>query len=337
MLTSRLHAVGDMRMHEEERPVPGLGEVLLKITAVGICGSDLHWYGEGGIGDAKLARPLVLGHEFAAVIAEGSRAGERVAVDPAVPCDKCELCLAGHPNLCPYTRFSGHGHDDGALREYMAWPERCLFALPDSISDVDGAMLEPLGVALYAMDQAHLRVGGEAAVFGCGPIGLLTIQLLRAAGAVRVFAYDPRPHRMQAAAQMGAVVPDAALRGPEVVGRWVWESTSGRGVDVAFEIAGTDGAVESALWAVKPAGRVMLVGIPDDDMTRLPAGLARRKSVTLQLVRRMKFVYPRAIALAAQGIVDLRACVSDCLPLSKTVEAFELAAQRSGLKVMVTN
>lgn len=337
MITARLHAVGDMRMHDEERPVVGPGEVLLKVTAVGICGSDLHWYGEGGIGDAKLARPLVLGHEFAAVIAEGPRAGERVAVDPAVPCEKCDLCLAGHPNLCPHTRFSGHGADDGALREYMAWPERCLFPIPDSLSDVDGAMLEPLGVAIYAMDQAQLPIGGEAAVFGCGPIGLLTIQLLCAAGAVRVFAWDPRPHRLRAAAGMGAIVPDSTLHDAAAVGRWVWESTSGRGVDVAFEIAGTDAAVESALWAVKPAGRVMLVGIPDDDATRFPAGLARRKGVTLQLVRRMKFVYPRAIALAARGVVDLRACVSDCLPLSRTVDAFELAAQRTGLKVVVVS
>jgi L-iditol 2-dehydrogenase len=337
MITARLHAVGDMRMHDEERPVAGPGEVLLKVTAVGICGSDLHWYGEGGIGDAKLARPLVLGHEFAAVIAEGPRAGQRVAVDPAVPCDKCELCLAGHPNLCPHTRFSGHGHDDGAFREYMAWPEHCLFPIPDSISDVDGAMLEPLGVAIYAMDQAQVPIGGTAAVFGCGPIGLLTIQLLKAAGATQIYAFDLRPHRLRAAAQMGAIVPDAAPRDAEAAGRWVWEKTGGHGVDVAFEIAGTDGAVESALWAVRPAGRVMLVGIPDDDTTRFPAGLARRKGVTLQLVRRMKFVYPRAIALAEQGLVDLRACVSDCVPLAHTVEAFALAAQRTGLKVVVVN
>jgi L-iditol 2-dehydrogenase len=228
MKVARLHGIGDVRLHDEAMPEPGEGEVLLKITAVGICGSDLHWYSEGAIGDAVLKRPLVLGHEFAALIASGPRAGERVAVDPAIACEKCELCLAGHPNLCPHTRFSGHGADDGALREYMAWPERNLFTLPDSIDDVDGAMLEPLGVALYAADQAQLQVGGTASVMGCGPIGLLTIQLLQTAGATVIYAYDPRPHRLKAAAAMGALTrpslpipPDAGCGLPPRVAVWI--------------------------------------------------------------------------------------------------------------------
>lgn len=333
MKAARLHGIGDIRLHDEAVPEPGEGEVLLKITAVGICGSDLHWYSEGAIGDAVLKRPLVLGHEFAAVIASGPRTGERVAVDPAIACEKCELCLAGHPNLCPHTRFSGHGADDGALREYMVWPERNLFTLPDAIDDVDGAMLEPLGVALYAADHAQLQVGGTAAVLGCGPIGLLMIQLLQTAGATEIYAYDPRPHRLKAAASMGAQVPPA---GVESAGRWIWDTTHGRGVDCAFEIAGTDDAVEQALLAVKPGGKTLLVGIPDNDRTSFPAGLARRKGVTLQLVRRMKHVYPRAIALTAQSKVNLRACVSDCLPLERADDAFKLAVSRKGLKVVVT-
>ncbi len=334
MITARLHGIGDIRLHDEAVPAPGEHELLLKVTAVGICGSDLHWYSEGAIGDAVLKRPLVLGHEFAAVIASGPRAGERVAVDPAIACEKCELCLTGHPNLCPHTRFSGHGADDGALREFMAWPERNLFSLPDSIDDIGGAMLEPLGVALYAADHAQLQVGGTAAVFGCGPIGLLMIQIARAAGATAIYAYDPRPHRLKTAAAMGALVPPANA---ESAGHWVWDATHGRGADCAFEFAGTDDAVEQALLAVKPAGKVLLVGIPDNDRTGFPAGLARRKGVTLQLVRRMKHVYPRAIALAVQGAVNLRACVSDCLPLSQADDAFKLAAQRSGLKIVVTS
>lgn len=333
MIAARLHGVGDIRFHDEAVPEPGAGEVLLKITAVGICGSDLHWYSEGAIGDAVLKRPLVLGHEFAAVIASGSRAGERVAVDPAIACERCELCLSGHPNLCPHTRFSGHGADDGALREYMVWPERNLFTLPDSIDDVDGAMLEPLGVALYAADHAQLQVGGTAAVFGCGPIGLLMVQLALAAGATQVYAYDPRPHRLKAAEAFGACVPPEGI---ESAGRWVWDATHGRGVDCAFEIAGTDDAVEQALLAVRPGGKALLVGIPDNDRTVFPAGLARRKGVTLQLVRRMKHVYPRAIALTERAAINLRACVSDCLPLARTDDAFKLAVRRNGLKVVVT-
>src|SRR6185503_3977655 len=118
MKVARLHAAGDVRVHDEPAPVPGPDEKLLRVTAVGLCGSDLHWFGEAGIGDARLAQPLILGHEFAGV----TETGQRVAIDPAVPCEVCELCREGHPNLCLEVRFAGHDRQDGALRELMAWP-----------------------------------------------------------------------------------------------------------------------------------------------------------------------------------------------------------------------
>ena len=130
------------RLGTEPVPEPGPDEVLVRVTTVGICGSDLHWLEEGSIGDAQVTKPLVLGHEFAGVVAssESSLSRFRVAVDPAIPCMKCEFCLGGNPNLCSDLHFAGHGLDDGALREYMAWPERCLHPLPDSISDEEGAL-----------------------------------------------------------------------------------------------------------------------------------------------------------------------------------------------------
>jgi len=199
MKAVRLHGVGDVRLHQELAPVPAPGESLVRVTAVGLCGSDLHWFGEGGIGNARLGLPLVLGHEFAGVTASG----QRVAVDPAVPCEQCELCHAGHPNLCENQRFAGHDDTDGGLREYLAWPDRCLVPLPHAVNDAEGALLEPLGIAVHAVDLAHIRAGLTVGVFGCGPIGLLVLQVARAAGASTVLVTEPRPHRLAAAERFG--------------------------------------------------------------------------------------------------------------------------------------
>ncbi len=291
----------------------------MRISAVGICGSDLHWFEKGSIGDAKLQKPLVLGHEFAGVIASGRRQGTRVAVDPAIPCHTCEFCQQGNPNLCEHLRFAGHGLQDGALREYIAWPEECLFPLPDSLSDVDGVMLEPLGVAIHAVDLAHLRTGMSVGVFGCGPIGLLIVQLARLAGAADVQVTEPLPHRMAVALRLGAK-------------KW----KRGQRVDVAFEVAGQNEAVEDAIDAVKPGGLFLLAGIPVDDLTSFPASIARRKGLTLKLVRRMKFTYPRAIRLVEAGQVDVRSLVSASFPLEQAQEAFTVAAGREGLKIIIT-
>ena len=318
MKVLRLHAPGDLRQHDEPRPRPGPGELLVRVNTVGICGSDLHWFGEAGIGDAKLQKPLVLGHEFTGVIAEGPRQGERVAVDPAVPCHTCEFCLCGNPNLCEHMRFAGHGLEDGALREYIAWPEECLFPLPDSLSDADGVMLEPLGVAIHAVDLSHLRVGMSVGVFGCGPIGLLVIQVARQAGAGDIFVTEPLPHRVDAAHSLGAR-----------------EWTPGQEVDVAFEVAGENEAVEAAVSAVKPGGCVILAGIPADDRTSFSASTARRKGLTIKLVRRMKFTYPRAIRLVESGKVDVRSLVSHQFPLEQAQQAFMVAQRREGLKVII--
>jgi L-iditol 2-dehydrogenase len=256
MKSLRLHAVGDLRLQDEPIPAPGPGEVLVRVKAAGVCGSDLHWFTEGGIGDTRLSRPLILGHECAGV----TETGERVAVDPAIPCGKCEFCLEGNPNLCEAIHFAGHDQDDGALREYIAWPARCLFSLPDRLSDAEGVMLEPLGVALYAVDLAGLRPGMSVGVLGCGPIGLLILQLARLSGATQLIATDKLPHRCDAARSLGATSVFQAEGGPE--NAKILAATHKRGVDVAFEVAGENEAVETAVAVTKPGGRVLLVGIP---------------------------------------------------------------------------
>jgi len=310
----RLHSVGDLRLHDEAVPAPGPDEALVRVTAVGLCGSDLHWFGEAGIGDARLAKPLVLGHEFAGV----TEAGQRVAVDPAVPCGACKFCQEGNPNLCAALRFAGHGREDGALREWMTWPARCLFPVPDSLSDTDGAMLEPLGVALHAVDLGKIRAGMRVGVFGCGPLGLLVLQVARVAGAAEVLVTEPLAHRLAVAQRLSAK-------------EWL----PGQEVDVAFECAGENGAVEDAIAAARPGGRVVLVGIPGDDRTTFTASVARRKGLTIKLSRRMKHTYPRAVRLVAEGLVDVRSLVTHRFPLEKTLEAFGVAGRREGLKVIV--
>jgi L-iditol 2-dehydrogenase len=306
-------------------PEVAAGHSLVRVTAVGVCGSDLHWYADGGIGEARVGdRPLVIGHEFAGVIEGGPRRGERVALDPNIACEACVPCRQGDPNLCPSVQFAGNLACDGGLREFVAWPTSLLVPLPDSLSDVDGALLEPLGVAIHALDLGHPRIGMSVAVMGCGPIGLMLIQAARAAGASSVVAADPLLHRREAALRCGA---DEAYDDGSGV--------DGLNVDVAFEVGGTDGAVDLALRAAKPGARVVLVGIPGDDRTTFGAGLARRKGLTLVMSRRMKDVYPRAISLVARGAVDLASLVTGRFGLDQAPEAFEAALARRGLKTVI--
>jgi len=332
MRVARLHGVADLRLSDEPVPAPGPGMSLVKVTAVGICGSDLHWWAEAGIGDAVLADPLVPGHEAAGTVAGGPRRGERVAIDPAITCGTCRACRSGYRNLCTRILFAGHGSQDGAMREYLAWPSDLLHPLPEALTGADGAMLEPLGVAIHAADLGHLRLGGSAVVAGCGPIGLLLIQVLRAAGAAWVAAFDPLPHRREAASRLGAdlAADPAEARVPADL-----RELTGDGVDVAFEMAGTDGAVQLAMMAARPGGRVVLGGIPGDDQTRFQASVARRKGLTIAMVRRMNETYPRAIRLAAAGKIDLRSLLSHRFPLVQAADAFGAAARRDGLKVIV--
>lgn len=325
MKSVRLHGTGNLQIHDEATPVAAEGEKLVRVKAVGVCGSDLHWFSEGEIGDAKLEHPLVLGHEFAGVTEDG----QRVAVDPAIPCRHCEFCEYGNPNLCSSLIFAGHGRTDGALREWLAWNEKSLFPIPDSISDADGAMLEPLGIALHAVDLGKLRAGMTVGVFGCGPIGLLIIQVAKLSGAAGIIATDKLAHRVEAAKRFGA--SEAFLIGdnPRL------SEIHGRGVDVAFEAAGRQDAIDDAFAAVSSGGKVVLVGIPDDDKTSFSASIARRKGLTIKLVRRMKHTYPRAIELVSKGLVDVRSLVTHRFPLEQAAEAFRVAQRREGLKIII--
>jgi L-iditol 2-dehydrogenase len=321
----RLHGPEDLRLHEEPDPAPATGEVLVRVTAVGLCGSDRHWLLEGGIGDAELEHPLVLGHEFAGVVAAGRREGEHVAVDPAIPCGACDLCADGLEHLCADVRFAGHGVTDGALRTLLAWPDRLVHRVPGSLTDIEAALAEPLGVALHAFDLGRVRPGAAAGVFGCGPIGLLLVQLLHLVGASPIVATDVLDHRLAAAEAFGATCVARA-----------GEPTIPDALHVAFEAAGDDGAVDDAVAALRPGGRLVLVGIPEGDRTSFRASAARRKGLTQLLSRRMTASdLPRALRLAAEGRVALAPLVGDRFILEEWPHAFAALRERRGLKVVI--
>src|SRR4029079_18753237 len=214
----------------EQRPTPRIGphEALLRVRACTICGSDLHYYDHG----LAMPQPIVGGHGFAAEVValgehvHGLEPGARVAVEPGISCGVCEQCQHGHPNLCPHVRFCSTPPVDGAIQEYMAFPTHALFPLPPELSFIDGAMLEPLCIAVKSLDFGKLRVGETAAVIGCGAIGLLIIQLLRAAGATAISATDRLGYRRAAAMRAGAT----AVLDPSAPVRDLFERTGGRGV-----------------------------------------------------------------------------------------------------------
>ncbi|QWF21801.1 alcohol dehydrogenase catalytic domain-containing protein [Nocardioides sp. LMS-CY] len=318
-------------MGEGDRPVPRPGESLVAVSAVGICGSDLHWYAEGGIAAARIGRPLVLGHEFSGTVLGGELDGLRVAVDPNHPCGRCDTCAGGLGNLCPDACFAGHGATDGAMREYVAWPTRLLHPVPDQVSDVAAALLEPLGVALNAVELGQVGVGSTVAVVGCGPIGLLLVRLGGLAGAGHLLAVEPLPHRRAAALDLGA---DAAVGPGDDVDALVAQGARGL-ADVVFDVAGGEESMATALRVARPGGRVVVVGIPAADRIGISTVVARRKGLTVHFAQRTGNALPRALRLAEEGRVDLEALASNRIALADAPRAFELAESRQGLKTVV--
>jgi L-iditol 2-dehydrogenase len=316
-----LHGAGDARVGpfslREGRP----GEALIEVAAVGLCGSDLHYFKDGGIGSAHIAQPFVPGHEFGGVLAEdvperGLARGTLVAVDPNHACGRCEQCRAGHPNLCPNVEFIGAPPFDGAMTERIWVPKDLIVPLPAAFDAIDAVMLEPLGVAIHAVDLAKPRLMEAVTLVGCGPIGLLILQVLRTAGAGDILAVDPLPHRQEAAARLGAnrVAPSV-------------DDLGGAGTSLVVEATNAPEGFRDAVRAARIGGRVVLVGIPDGDTYVLPASEARRRGLKIKFARRMGEVYPRAIELVASGRVDVRSLVSRTFSLEEAPGAFRLHAE----------
>ena len=330
MKAARLHGPKDFRIDDLSVPKPGPGQVLLQVLSVGVCGSGVHYFLDGGIGDDKVEDPFVIGHEFSACIAalgpgvDGPPVGTRVAVEPAISCGTCEFCLAGHPNLCENILFCSTPPTPGALQEYIVHPAELCFPLPDTVTNDQGAMLEPLGVALHAVRLANLHPGDTVAILGCGPIGLLTLQVVLISGARAAYVTDVVPERLAMASKFGATAAFKADEGDPVA--WVMEQTHGRGVDVAFEAAWAAETVAQSAEMARRGGKLMMVGIPRENVAVFPAHAVRRKGLTIKYVRRMKHTYPRAIAMVRDGLIDVDTVATHRFSLDEVTTAYPLVA-----------
>ena len=323
-----LHGPADARVAPFNLREGAPGEALLEVAAVGICGSDLHYYKDGGIGAAMIEEPFVPGHEFSGFLCEdaedlGLARGALVAVDPNQACGACEWCRERHFNLCPKVRFIGAPPNDGAMTQRLWVPRSQIVAMPPAFDALEAVMLEPLGVAIHAVDLAKPRLLERVGVVGCGPIGLLIIQVLKAAGAGEIFVADPQPHRRELALKLGAA---KAATGAEDIAAW-----SDGGCPLVLEATNAPEGFRDAVRATRIGGRIVLVGIPDGDLYTLPAAEARRRALKIKFARRMGEVYPRAIELVASGKVDVASMVSHRIDLDEGPATFRaLAASEPG-------
>ncbi len=327
----------DLRLHFEDAPAPapGPGEVLVKVVAVGLCGSDRHWVMEGHIGDSIISAPIVPGHEFGGIAQTGRYAGQLVAVDPGIPCEQCGPCLGGAAHLCLNMRFAGQDGTDGALSEYIVWPERCLEPLGPHVTPAEGALVEPLAIAVHALEVSGDLAGRTVAVIGSGPIGLLIVLLAGHEGAAFVAATDLLPHRVAAAATFGAnpavLANESGSEQTDLLG-----ALGRAGYDVVFDASGEPGAIDTALAVAGPAAQVVLVGIPSEERTSFVAATARRNELTLKLSRRSTpSALHRAAELANARSLDLERLVTRRLPFGEAPAAFDSLIARDGLKVII--
>jgi L-iditol 2-dehydrogenase len=329
-----LHGARDARVSPSSLREGRPDETLIDVAAVGICGSDLHYYKDGGIGSAEIRAPFVPGHEFGGYLCEdlpeaGLKRGSLVAVDPNHSCGHCEWCLAGHRNLCPNVEFTGAPPFDGAMTERIWVRKSQVVPLPATMSPLEAAMLEPLGVAIHAVDLAKPRLLEPVALLGAGPIGLLILQVLKVAGAGEVHVIEPLAHRRAAALALGANTVVAT------VDDLVREHAGG--YPLVIEATNNPLGFQHAVLASRIGGRVMLAGIPDGDSYTLGAAAARRRGLKIKFVRRMGDDYPRAIQLVSSGRVNVMAVVTHRERLDKSPQMFEALAQdRPGfLKVLL--
>ncbi|MCX8066069.1 MAG: alcohol dehydrogenase catalytic domain-containing protein [Candidatus Hydrogenedentes bacterium] len=322
-----------------EKAIPELkkNDVLLKVESVGICGSDIHYYLEGRIGDQVITPPLVLGHELSGRIVRVKDKenelllGKRVAVEPGFPCWHCEFCKKGHYNVCPNLKFLGGPGCDGALMEYISVPGWACFPVPEDLSAPIASMVEPTAVAVHALELAQMVPGETALVVGLGSIGLIVLQLLLNSGASVVAGIDLLEYRTVVAQKLGlknAFVPSNKESIEESV-EWAKEVSSGRGFDVVFDCTNQSEGLAISTCSTKPAGRVVLVGISGKDYDLLPVSIARRRELTLKWCRRFLFNFPTAITLVSSGKISLDLILTHHFTPEEVETAFEMVANNS--------
>lgn len=310
MKVAVMNGIGEMGYTERPIPQAKEDEVLVKLEYVGICGSDMHYYEMGRIGDYIVDPPFVLGHEPGGTVVEVGKnvthlkPGDRVALEPGKTCGRCRFCREGKYNLCPDVVFFATPPVDGVFQEYVAHPEELCFKLPENVSTLEGALIEPLAVGFHAAKQGDAHAGQTAVVFGAGCIGLVSMMALKACGVSRVYVVDVMQKRLDKALELGA---DGVINGKEDdVLALAKELTDGEGFDLAIETAGTEITTNQAIQAVRKGSNIVLVGYGKTGMMNMMMSLALDKEVTFKTVFRYRHIYPMAIDAVAQGKVNLK-------------------------------
>ncbi len=331
-----------MEIMLEELPVPGPApdEVLIQVMAVGVCGSDVHYYQHGRIGPYVVEKPIILGHECSGVIvACGDRVtqfspGDRVAVEPGVTCGTCAYCKSGRYNLCPDVAFLATPPIDGAFVQYIRHRADFVFPIPDSLSFEDAALVEPFSVGIHALQRAGFRPGMDVAVIGLGPVGLMAVVAAKLLGASRIAASDMEENRLEAARALGATHVFAASR-PDIMAEI--RGAAGDGVDVALETAGHESAVRTALGSLKRGGKLAVIGLPPEPEARMNIPFICDNEIEIFGVFRYANTYPLGIRLLAGGQIDLSPLITDRYTLDQTQQALEQALRNksASLKVIV--
>ncbi len=322
---------GRIEMAQRPVPKPAAGDVLVRVSSVGVCGSDTHYYRHGRVGGFVVEAPLVLGHEAAGTIVgvgesvDPSRVGQRVSIEPQRPDPDSEETRRGHYNLCPHMRFFATPPVDGALCDYVTIGAEFAHPVPDSMSDDAAALCEPLSVGIAAIRKAELDGRSRVLIAGAGPIGIVMTQLARAYGATEIVVSDPDRTRRDRAMSFGATTAvDPAA-----------EPTAELAVDAFIDASGAAIAIADGIRAVRPAGRVVLVGSGAESM-ELPTQVIQNRELVLTGVFRYANTWPTAIALVESGRVDLDAMVTARFPLEKAAEALDSDRIPGSVKSVVT-
>jgi L-iditol 2-dehydrogenase len=337
----KLHGPADLRLEEVERPKPAEDEALVQIKSVGVCGSDVHYYRRGRIGPFIVEKPMILGHECSGEIVEVGRQvahlklGDRVVIEPGIPCRTCWYCRNGRYNKCPSIKFMATPPYDGALVEYVAWAADYLFKMPDSMSYQQGALVEPFAVGLFAAQRSGITPGASVTILGSGPIGLATLEAVKALGAGQIIMVDVIASRLALARQMGAT--QVVNPKEENLLNRVKELTNGEGSHFVFETAGTAPTVRQTVDVVRDGGSVILVGLPSEAEIPMPIVDAVIREISFITLFRYSNIFEEAISLISHDRVNIKPLITHEFPFSRAVEAINFAesAKDKAIKVII--
>ena len=331
MRTVELVAPRTLEIFERPQPpAPSAGEVLVRLKAVGLCGSDLHWYQDAHVGHSIAQFPMILGHEPVGEIAAVGAGvtthavGDRVAIEPSIVCGKCEYCLGGRPNNCVEGVFMGGSQAPGFFREYANVPARNAEHFPASLDYITGTLIEPTAVVVHVFELTRMRAGDTVAVLGAGPIGLLCAIFAKLAGASQIFILDRVPHRLRIARQIDSSFI-TVLAPKEDLLQTVMDATNCRGVDVAIDAAGSFDTIHAGLHILRPCGKFVLVGIPSERVFYVDLHTAMSKELEIQTVKRSNHRGHDAIELLAAGKIP-DTLITHRMELAHTGEGFEMVS-----------